>query len=1031
MDQMEQQLAQLLANTQLPDEGPRKQAELDLSQAKANPDFPIAIARVGINPSFPVSIRQSALTYLRQFIEDNWSPDDGEAPRYPISDHYKHELREVLLALCLGSEGDRKVKVATSLVVSKIAQADFPDRWPTLLPSVLGVMPTGTDDQLHGALRILQDLVEESLTDEQFFGTAREIIKACYDVALNNDRKKNHRALAVVVFRSCFDLMDMAKDDHKKEVTSFAQEILAGWLPFMELVINSPLPDREEAGSQPQSWYGPITLKVQVVKTLIKIKTVFPSLLLPHSPTFFSAVWQELSRLRDAYQDLFINNEVQSRLEDSDGLPYTLDFLVLDELDFLNQCLRASPVQKHLEADIKAQPDMSKIDWVMKLNQLLVSYSQVTQEEEGLWDIDVSLFLAEETSVSANYTARTACGDVAVKLGEWLGPKVFQGLYEVAKTLFGNNTNNWREQEASLYLFNCALNDFLDCEKTVPVEVTAPYGEIIQYAVNRQDMPVLCARGFLAGAALSQAAGSPAYGLLEQTIKTVGSSDSELIQVACIKAMNGFLQSTLEPQYQGHILQAIQGYLSGLDLTSLEDSDDLLVTIVETLKAAIAVDMRTVLQPDSTALDMLLTLGKHGAANYHVEISVCEAFEEIAEAMKDATAYPAFCAKVLPSITGAFDVANVTGDDPLVILAVELLSILVEFGVEPLPAGFVEHTLPKLARLLMSSTEGEVLRPGTQAVKNMLMHDHQQVFAWSDESGRSGLEVCLMVIDRLLDPSMEDNAASDVGGLAAELVEKAGPQRLGPYLAQLLRAVAARLHTAQEVAIIQSLILVFARLSLTVEGARDVINFLSETPIDGQNGLQIVLSKWLENSAIFSGYDEIRQNIIALSKLYELNDARVNETLVKGDLIINNDTRIRTRSRAKQNPDQYTQIPAPLKIVKVLVDELGATAGFHSDARSAAMAQNVDVEEEDEDEDDEGWEDEPDVLDLGLGSTKAELMSWAEGNQALRDRDDETRHYLVGFFVRVATENIGNFNDRWYQHLNEEEKEKLRELSAQ
>lgn len=115
----------------------------------------------------------------------------------------------------------------------------------------------------------------------------------------------------------------------------------------------------------------------------------------------------------------------------------------------------------------------------------------------------------------------------------------------------------------------------------------------------------------------------------------------------------------------------------------------------------------------------------------------------------------------------------------------------------------------------------------------------------------------------------------------------------------------------------------------------------------------------------------------------------------------------------------------------MLVDELGATAGFHSDARSAAMAQNVEVEEEDEDEDDEGWEDEPDVLDLGLGSTKAELMSWAEGNQALRDRDDETRQYLVGFFVRVATENIGNFNDRWYQHLNEEEKEKLRELSAQ
>lgn len=97
------------------------------------------------------------------------------------------------------------------------------------------------------------------------------------------------------------------------------------------------------------------------------------------------------------------------------------------------------------------------------------------------------------------------------------------------------------------------------------------------------------------------------------------------------------------------------------------------------------------------------------------------------------------------------------------------------------------------------------------------------------------------------------------------------------------------------------------------------------------------------------------------------------------------------------------------------------------------MAQNIaEEEDDDDDEDDEGWEDEPDVLDLGLGSTKAELMGWAEGNNAFsRDRDDETRQYLVEFFVRVATENIGNFNDRWYQHLNVEEKENLRELGGQ
>lgn len=181
---------------------------------------------------------------------------------------------------------------------------------------------------------------------------------------------------------------------------------------------------------------------------------------------------------------------------------------------------------------------------------------------------------------------------------------------------------------------------------------------------------------------------------------------------------------------------------------------------------------------------------------------------------------------------------------------------MAEHGSEPLPPGFVAATFPKLNRLLMESTEGEVLRPGSETVKWILQHDHQQVLAWQDANGRSGLEVCLHIIDRLLGPSIEDNSASEVGGLAAELVEKAGQERLGPFLPQLLQAVANRLASAQAAAFIQSLILVFARLSLA--GASDIVEFLSQVQIQGESGLQVVLAKWLENSVNFAGYDEIR-----------------------------------------------------------------------------------------------------------------------------------------------------------------------------
>jgi hypothetical protein len=665
---MDEHLAQLLANTQDKNEGPRKQAELDLMHLQRNPEFPLSLSRIGAHTGAPIEIRQSALTYLRKFIEKNWAPDDaGSGPQIPIPDETKDYLRNAILELVLSPEDERKVKVAASYVVSKIAVHDFPHRWPALLPAVLGVMPAGTDAQLHGALRILQDLVEESLTDEQFFGVARDIIKACYDVALNDKRKDTHRSLAVLVFRSCFDLMDIVKDDHKKEVKAFAEQVLAGWLPFLEQVIKSPLPPLPaDADSQPNDWYGPVALKDQAVKTLIKIRSVFPSILVQQSTALFTATWEELSRLVQPYQALFVDASAQSRLEDIDGLPFTLDFLVLDELDFLNQCLRAPPVREQLANEIKARGAVHDTPWVLELMSLLVSYSQITQEEEGLWDIDVSLYLAEETSVSSNYTARTACGDLIIKLAEWLDKSALEGLFAYTKTLFTTEGTSWQRREAALYLFSSVLNDFQDVEKSIPQEFANAYLELVNFAINRKDEPMLRARGFLVAGSLAQSY-QPATGLLSNVIHAVTQDESELVQVAAVKAIDGFVRGGVGVENQVPIILAIQGFLESKDLSDLEDADDLLVTLLDTLRSAISMDTRIAIQPDSKALDLLFLVAKHGAASFNVSVIVCETFEDVARTFSDNQGlYAALCSKVLPSIMGTFDVANLTQDDPLV-----------------------------------------------------------------------------------------------------------------------------------------------------------------------------------------------------------------------------------------------------------------------------------------------------------------------------------------------------------------------------
>lgn len=133
--------------------------------------------------------------------------------------------------------------------------------------------------------------------------------------------------------------------------------------------------------------------------------------------------------------------------------------------------------------------------------------------------------------------------------------------------------------------------------------------------------------------------------------------------------------------------------------------------------------------------------------------------------------------------------------------------------------------------------------------------------------------------------------------------------------------------------------------------------------------------------------------------------------------------RIMTRSRARNNPEQYTIISAQLKIIKVLVDELLSASGNarNFDANNAA--------ELDDDDEDDDWEDDGgDFLDLGSGMTKSQLMAYAaeDGPGASRGRDDETQSYLVQFFQQAAQK--PGFNDV-FTALTSDEQEKLRTMS--
>ncbi|KAL4878904.1 armadillo-type protein [Aspergillus karnatakaensis] len=1033
---MEHELLTLLADTQSSAADTRKASELHLLRLYSNESFPLSLAAIASHDSVPINLRQSALSVLRTFITAAWSPNlDEFKGQILVNDSNKAQIRQVLLDLATTTEiPERKVKSAASYAVSKIASADYPEQWPELLPALLRIINdhNSTPGAVHGALKVLLDLVDTGFNEEQFFNVARDLVTTLFNVATSEARKPILRALAVSVFRSCLDTLEMVLEQHKAAVKQFMDEVLGGWSPFFIETLKAPLPqapvEQEESKDTevPSQWRGVIALKLQVVKTLMKIRMIFPGLLVAQSPIYFSTLWTELSSLQAPYYEFFIDDERQGRLVDTDGLPYTLDLLVLEELDFIQSLLKAPPVKAELQQQLQASGQAAATSgWLPEILKLACSYAQITSEEEGLWDIDINLFLSEETSVTANYTPRTCSGDLVIKLGEWLKDLTTQSLLALLNSVFSDSSSTWKTREASLFVVNVLLRDLHEVSQDISPELSNGFSGFIQFAIQ-QEQELLRARGYLVAGILAKVS-SAGEAYLQATLKAVSEDPAEVVKVACIRALQDLLPSLSEKTtipLQQPIISAISDFVSTHDLRDSSDTDDLKVTLAETIRDTIMVDTSIVLS--SVALDILFNIASNGATNFQLTMTITEAFEDIVESISEqgSDSFVRLCEKVLPSIMGAVDVGNLTQEIALTIFAADLLRALTERALEPLPAGFVETVVPKLNRLLLDSTDAELIRPATEALRHILAHDFNQFVGWRDpQTGKEAIEVALVIIDRLLGPSVDDHAATEVGQLAAELVEKAGSERLGPYLPQLLQAVARRLATAEKAQFIQSLILVFARLTLI--SAREVVDFLAQVDIGGQSGLPIVMSKWLENSVNFAGYDEIKQNIIALATLYNLEDPRLAQVQVRGDLIVQDTGRIKTRSQARNNPDRYTNVSAPLKIVKVLVEELAAASGNKEiDAATAAA-----LEEENSDEDDE-WEDVPDnTLDLGLGVTKQELMAFGEGGNegvfGVRKRDDETQAFLLDFFRNASTK--AEFQ-QLFAALTPDEQEKLRSL---
>lgn len=276
---MEARILESLERTHCSDDALRNQAERELLNIYGSTAFPKALCDIAANDAgVSLPIRQSALLALKNYVLAGWSDSLDEFKGHVlIDDASKAVVRNALLQLATSEIADRKIQNAASYVVSKIASSDYPDEWPDLLPTLLQTIGYAGDNSIHGALKVLAELVEDGFNEDQFFKIAEDLVNILYTVSVDERKPLALKALAVSVFRGCFDILEMILEDYKAAVKTFAESAVAKWMPFFQKTLESRLP---EAGTNDVTYKGAVTLKLQVMKVR---NQMFRSMTLPNS----------------------------------------------------------------------------------------------------------------------------------------------------------------------------------------------------------------------------------------------------------------------------------------------------------------------------------------------------------------------------------------------------------------------------------------------------------------------------------------------------------------------------------------------------------------------------------------------------------------------------------------------------------------------------------------------------------------------------------------------------------------------------
>ncbi|XP_005100562.2 importin-9 isoform X2 [Aplysia californica] len=950
-----------------PDLLTRSGGEEQIKALEVTEEFGVYLAEITVDVQGPLAIRQLASVLLKQYVQCHWSKQSDKFISPEATDAAKAHIRQLLPQGL--SESISKVRSSIAYAISAIAHWDWPELWPDLFPLLMQALTSGQPNAVHGSMRVLSEFSQD-VTDTQMGHVAPIILPELYKVFIGAESfGVRTRSRAVHIFNIVAGMVSTMQEFQK----GVAKQLLFPVVPqFTKAFIQClQLPDSHTCDSG---------LKLEVIKALTTLIKGFPKTMAPSLPEILPSVWSIFTQSADLYVRTVVNNvEDADDPVDSDGDVLGFENLVYTVFEFVHCLIESSRYRSSVK---------KTVDQIL---YYVIVYTQITEDQIRLWSNNPDQFVEDEDDDSFSYSVRISAQDLLLSLGtefqsvcpEALCQAVTKHLQEAEAAKSAGNQHWWKIHESCMLALGSVKDMVLQAIKAGTVQFHLPgfLQTVVLGDMNYSVSPFLTGRCLWTASRFTEAMPPELIEkMLQATVGGLHMTQPASIRISGVRAVFGFCDHLKTSGNTQLLTPYLQNVLEGLIGVATQFSVEVMGLCLETLAVVITVDEQFAATNEARIGPLSLAIFLKHAGDPFI-VSLVQDIVKVMASNPSCTA--AIQGRFVPTLNSILNSDSEKLSPGLVSVSVEMVTCLVRSVTVPLSDTMMSCFMPVIHALL-TSDDSSTLQSGGECLRAYTSLALDQVIALKDDYDNNGMHYTVQVIFKLLDPKTSEHTATFVGRLVSTVIGKCGTQ-LGENLDLMLRAVLSKIQQAETLSVLQSLLMVFAHLMLSQLEA--VLDFLTSVPgPTGKPALEFVLNEWCSRQHLFYGSYERKISILALCKLMQHaiahNDLRLQDIMVQGEQVLPQGQGIRTRSKAKNAPEQWTTVPALVKIYKLIINEL-------SNAIEETITHNDDDDEE-EDGDDEGVDDDIDDDEFALkGHSISDMLNNLDYEGFAVDDDDD------------------------------------------